>query len=395
VLLGVTSLFTDVATEMIFPLLPVFIAALGGGATFLGLIEGLADATSSLLKLASGYIAERTGRKKPLVVGGYAIASLVRPFVALATAPWHVLVVRVSDRVGKGLRSSPRDALIAASVHDGQTGRAFGFHNAMDHAGAVIGPVTATLLLGAGLPLRTVFWIAAVPGLFALLAVLLVPEGKADPKPEQEPGFTGGSQARKELAGKPGALPASFKSYCLILALFALGGSSDAFLVLRAKDVGVAVALLPLLWTAFNLSKLVSSYFGGSLSDRVPRIWLIVSGWVIYGLTYFGFAFVERAWQAWALFLVYGTYYGLTEPVEKALVKDLTTTAQRSRAYAIYNFVIGACALPAGLLTGYLWQSISPRVALATGAALAGGAACALVIWARRLTLVVGSDGRA
>jgi MFS family permease len=394
ILLGVTSLFTDIATEMVFPLLPVFIAALGGGATFLGLIEGLADATSSLLKLASGYFADRPGRKKPLVIFGYGLATLVRPFVALATKPWHVLVVRVTDRIGKGVRSSPRDALIAAAVPQADAGRAFGFHNAMDHAGAVIGPVTATLLLKFGLPLRTVFWLTAVPGVLALVAASIVRE----PAPAIEPGAAGAPAAEASTGAassdsaaapaRPGRLPNALKSYCAILTLFALGGSSDAFLLLRARDVGVGVALLPLLWTLFNLSKLLSSYFGGSFSDRAPRVFVIVAGWIVYALTYVAFAFASEAWHAWALFFVYGSYYGLTEPVEKALVRDVTSPELRARAYGLYNFVIGATALPAGLLTGWLWDRVSPAAALATGAALAGAASLLLLAWARQTRVV-------
>lgn len=400
ILLGITSLFTDVATEMIFPLLPVFISSLGGGATFLGLIEGLADATSSLLKLASGYLGDRPGRKKPLVMVGYGLATFVRPFVALATAPWHVLVVRVTDRIGKGVRSSPRDALIAAAVPHEDAGRAFGFHNAMDHAGAVIGPVTATLLLHFGVPLRTVFWLTALPGLLALASAAVVREPAAAREPADAatteldvPAQLGAAPVAPTpptptASPAPTRLPGPLKTYCAILALFALGGSSDAFLLLRARDLGVAVALLPLLWTLFNLSKLVSSYFGGSFSDRVPRVFVIVTGWVIYALTYLAFAFAREAWHAWVLFFVYGAYYGLTEPVEKALVRDLTNSELRSRAYGLYNFVLGACALPAGLITGWLWDHLSPFVALATGAALAGAASLLLLAWARRGAVV-------
>jgi len=397
ILLGVTSLFTDVATEMVFPLLPVFISSLGGGATFLGLIEGLADATSSLLKLAAGYLGDRPGRKKPLVLFGYGLATVVRPFVALATAPWHVLVVRVTDRIGKGVRSSPRDALIAAAVPHEDAGRAFGFHNAMDHAGAVVGPVTATLLLHFGVPLRTVFWLTALPGLLALVAAAVVREPAAASEGKSAAGARDPDVSAELVAAPPSPsaplpvatrLPPALKTYCAILALFALGGSSDAFLLLRARDLGVAVALLPLLWTVFNLSKLVSSYFGGSFSDRAPRVFVIVTGWSIYAFTYLAFAFAREAWQAWALFLVYGVYYGLTEPVEKALVRDLTSSELRSRAYGLYNFVLGACALPAGLITGWLWDHSSPFVALATGAALAAVASLLLLAWARRGTVV-------
>lgn len=389
ILLGVTSLFTDVATEMVFPLLPAFIVSLGGGATFLGLIEGLADATSSLLKLASGYWSDRPGRKKPLVIFGYGLATVVRPLVALATRPWHVLVVRVSDRVGKGVRSSPRDALIAAAVPHADAGRAFGFHNAMDHAGAVLGPVTATLLLKFGVPLRTVFWLTALPGLLALVAASIVREPAAASPNASATSPTGAESPTGVESPKPTArLPSALTSYCAILALFSLGGSSDAFLLLRARDVGVDLALLPLLWTLFNASKLVSSYFGGSFSDRAPRVFVIVAGWIVYALTYVAFAFATRAWHAWALFLVYGTYYGLTEPVEKALVRDITSAELRARAYGLYNFVVGACALPAGLIAGWIWDHVSPFAALATGSALAGAASLLLLVWARRRGIV-------
>jgi MFS family permease len=358
---------------MIFPLLPVFLASLGAGAAFLGLVEGLADATSSLLKLASGYVADRARRKKPLVLFGYGLAALVRPLVAIATAPWHVLAVRVTDRVGKGVRSAPRDVLIAGSVSKEETGRAFGFHRAMDHAGAVIGPLVATALLGLGWPLRRVFWVALVPGVASVLAVLTVRERHSGPA-EHEGAPAGAAPPR---------LPGSLRTYLAILLLFSLGNSSDAFLLLRAKDLGVPVASLPLLWTLFHVAKLVSSYLGGDWSDRIARPKLIVSGWMVYAATYLAFGVATQPWHVWALFVVYGSYYGLTEPAEKALVKDLAPPAARGRAYGFYNFIIGVSAVPAGLLTGWLWQTRSPLVALATGAGIAAVASAALVAWSQ------------
>lgn len=368
--LGATSFFADVGSEMIFPLLPVFVASLGASTTFLGLVEGLADATSSLLKLASGYVADHTRRKKPLVLFGYGTAALVRPLVALATAPWHVLAVRVTDRVGKGIRSAPRDVLIASSVSAEETGRAFGFHRAMDHAGAVVGPLIATALLGLGWPLRHVFWVALIPGVLSVIAVATVREPHVEvvaPEPAR--------------SGEPRRLPGSLRSYLAILLLFSLGNSSDAFLLLRAKDLGVPIASLPLLWTIFHVAKLVSSYLGGGWADRIARPKLIVTGWMVYGATYLAFGVATEAWHAWALFIVYGTYYGLTEPAEKALVKDLAPDAVRGRAYGFYNFIIGASAIPAGVLTGWLWQTWSPLVALATGAGVAAAASIALIVW--------------
>lgn len=370
--LGLTSFFADVGSEMVFPLLPVFIASLGASTAFLGLVEGLADATSSLLKLVSGYVADHVGKRKPLVVFGYGAAALVRPLVAIATAPWHVLAVRVTDRVGKGMRSAPRDVLIANSVAKEETGRAFGFHRAMDHAGAVVGPLVATALLGLGWHLRTVFWVALVPGVLSVLAVLTVREPKVEPR----------AASVGDPPAAPKRLPGSLRTYLAILALFSIGNSTDAFLLLRARDIGVPVASLPLLWTVFHVSKLVSSYLAGDWSDRIARPKLIVSGWMIYAATYLAFGVATKSWQAWALFIVYGTYYGLTEPAEKALVKDLAPTDARGRAYGFYNFIVGISAVPAGVLTGWLWQTWSPLVALATGAGIAAAASVALVVWA-------------
>ncbi len=370
--LGVTSFFADVGSEMIFPLLPIFVASLGASMTFLGFVEGLADATSSLLKLASGAVADHTGRKKPLVLFGYGVAALVRPLVALATAPWHVLAVRVTDRVGKGLRSAPRDVLIAGSVSKEETGRAFGFHRAMDHAGAVVGPLVATALLGLGWPLRSVFWAALVPGALSVIAVATVREPRIEiPAPEERPRV------------EPRHLPRELRSYFAILLLFSLGNSSDAFLLLRARDLGVPIAALPLLWAVFHVAKLVSSYLGGSWSDRIARPRLIVGGWAVYAGTYLAFGVANRAWQAWALFVIYGIYYGLTEPAEKALVKDLAPSAARGRAYGFYSFITGVSAVPAGVLTGWLWQRWSPLVALSVGSVIAAASSVALVIWAR------------
>jgi len=369
--LGFTSLFTDIGTEMIFPLLPAFVASLGAAPAFLGLVEGLADATSSLLKLASGYVAEGRSKKR-LVLFGYGLASLARPLVALATAPWHVLAVRLTDRVGKGIRTAPRDALIADAVPEDQVGRAFGFHSAMDHAGAVLGPLIATGLLALGWQVRSVFWFALVPGALAMLALLTVREPK--------PLALAENTARDEKAP---ALPKPLRRYFAILALFSLGNSSDAFLLLRAKELGVSVVSLPLLWAVFNGTKVLSARYGGAWSDSIQRTKLIVSGWAVYAVTYLAFGVARQAWQMWALFCVYGLYYGLTEPAEKALVRDLAPAQARGRAYGFYNFIVGVSAIPAGLLTGWLWQTWGPQVALVSGAVIALAASSALLILPR------------
>lgn len=373
-LLGVTSFFTDIGSEMIFPLLPVFVAdTLGGGAAFLGIIEGAADAVASLLKLFSGRAADRLPRRKPLVMVGYSLATFVRPLMAVATAPWHALVVRLLDRTGKGIRSSPRDALIADAADPGAVGRAFGFHRAMDHAGAVVGPLLATLLVALHVPIRSIFWTAAIPGLLALAALALVREAPRAPTPPAAPG----SQAK-------GALPSSLKSYLGILLLFSIGNSSDAFLLLRARELGIPLAVIPALWAVLHVSKLLWSYVGGVWSDGVPRVRLIIAGWVIFAATYLALAFADHAWHVWALVIVYGAFYGLSEPAEKALVKDLAPEAARGSSFGAYNFIVGVASLPASVLTGWLWSSWSPRVALTTGAAMALLAALLLLIWETR-----------
>lgn len=369
-LLGFTSLFTDVGTEMIFPLLPVFLTeALRAGPAYLGLVEGAADTVAALLKLASGFIADRTQRRKPLVLFGYGLASAARPFVALATRPWHVLAVRVTDRVGKGVRSSPRDALIADAAGE-HVGRAFGFHQAMDNAGAVVGPLLATGLIAMSLTIRQVFWIAVIPGAIATLLVALVREPKR-PTPTADPTATTKSKL----------LTPTLVSYLAILAVFSLGNSSDAFLLLRARSLGLTTAEIPVLWSVLNLSKVVWAYVGGDAADRIPRARLVAGGWVVYALVYLGLGRATEAWHVWALFVLYGVFYGLTEPVEKALLRDLAPADQRGRAYGAYNFVVGVTALPAGLLMGVLWRVVGAAHALEVGAALAGVSGVALLVW--------------
>jgi MFS family permease len=368
ILLGFTSLFTDVGTEMIFPLLPVFLTeVLKAGPAYIGLVEGAADTVSSLLKLASGVVADRVPRRKPLVLFGYGLASAVRPFVALATQPWHVLAVRVADRVGKGIRGSPRDALIADAAGD-RAGRAFGYQSAMDNLGAVVGPLLATALVALGFSLRGVFWVAVIPGAIATLLVLAVRE-PARPRSEAP------------RPGAPGVLTPTLTSYLVILGLFSLGNSSDGFLLLRARSVGLSTAQIPILWAALNASKVVWAWLGGDLADRIPRAPLIAIGWAVYALVYAGLGEATATWHVWALFIVYGIFFGLTEPVEKALLKDLVREDQRGRAYGAYNFVVGVTALPAGLLTGLLWRTWGPARALEVAAGLAGTAGVAILAW--------------
>jgi MFS family permease len=380
VALAAVSFLTDVSSDMTYPLLPVFLATvLGASATSVGAIEGAAETTASLLKLASGWWSDRVSRRKPLVVMGYTIASAIRPLIGLARSVGQVLSIRVADRVGKGIRTSPRDALIADSVDPAIRGRAFGFHRAADNAGAMIGPLLAfALLRWGGLHLRTVFLLTAIPGALAVLMLIFgvreVPRA-APPKEEQKLDL-------KTPLGR------RFWSYLGVLLLFTLGNSTDAFLILRAGQLGVSTALIPILWAMLSLIKAAASTPGGILSDRVGRKPLIVAGWFIYAAVYFAFGRAWAMWQAWALFAIYGLYFGLTEGVEKALVADLVPKDRRGAAFGWYNLALGIGALPASLLFGFIWDRWSSTAAFDFGAlvALAAAAGLAVMVPGRRLT---------
>jgi MFS family permease len=361
------SLLTDFSSEMIYPLLPVFLTAtLGAGPAVLGIVEGVAETTASLLKLFSGVWSDRTGRKKPLVLAGYGLSAAMRPLVGFATAWGHVLAVRFSDRIGKGIRTSPRDALIAASAPVDDRGRAFGLQRAMDHMGAVVGPLAAFLLLsGAGLPLRTVFFLSAIPGAAAVaVLVFLVRDHRASAAPPLG-----------EKLGD-GRLPPAFRRYLLIVGLFTLGNASDAFLILRAMEAGVPAAYVPLLWGAFHAVKSSLSVPAGILSDRWNRKKVVVAGWIVYAVTYAAWGFVRGpAWMV-ALFLVYGLYAAATEGVERALVADFIPPERRGTAYGWFHLVVGITAFPASVLFGaiWTWSGAGPAFGLSAGLALAASA---------------------
>ena len=354
---------------MIYPLLPLFLtASLGAGALVVGAIEGAAESVAALLKLASGWWSDRLARRKPLVVAGYALSSFARPLVAFVNSVPQLLVVRLVDRVGKGVRSSPRDALLANAVPASERGRAFGVHRAADHLGAVIGPLVAFALLGgAGLNLRTVFMLAAVPA--ALAVAVLVLGVRETPVARVIP------TAASASLGPAGALPRPFWGFVAAVLLFTLGNSSDAFLLLRARDLGIPTEDIPLLWALFHVVKVLSSVPAGSLSDRVGRRPLILGGWTLYALVYLGFGQATNAMQVWALFLAYGLYYGLTEGAEKALVADLVPAHRRGAAYGWYNLAIGIGAFPAALLFGLVWETAGAPAAFAMGATAAAVAA--------------------
>ncbi len=360
------SFLTDAATEMIYPLLPLFLSSvLGANASFIGAIEGTAESTAALLKLVSGWWSDKVNKRKPLVVLGYGIATFVRPFVALAQNAGQVLLIRVGDRVGKGIRTAPRDALLADSAAAGDRGRSFGFHAAADNAGAIIGPLMGFALLKWGhVGLRNVFWLAAIPGILAFIVLIVAVR-------EVAPRDTSGAASIEKLDTHTTGLGRRFWAYLFVILIFTLGNSTDAFLLLRANQLGVAVALAPVLWALLNFVKAAVGVWGGAASDRYGRKPLIVAGWTLYAFVYLGFALARVQWHAWALFAVYGLFYAMTEGTEKALVADLVPRLKRGAAFGWYNLAIGLGALPASLIFGAIWDRSGAPTAFLFGAALA------------------------
>ena len=373
--LGWTSLFTDAATEMIYPLLPVYLSrVLGASAVSLGIIEGVAEGLNSLLKVVSGYWSDRRAHRRPIVIAGYALSSMSRPLIALTTTWPQVLVIRALDRTGKGIRGAPRDALLARFATPSTRGRIFGFHQAMDHVGAIIGPLLATLVLFlASDRYRLLFALTAIPGAIAVASLFFVDEGSdARALAHQPPATKHEPSARHRVPGRLIALMG-------VLLIFSLGNSADAFLLLRLSDALGGAKYVPLLWAAIHVVKASLSTWGGALSDRLGRKQTIIAGWIVYALVYFGFATSTSAPAFIAWFLFYGVYFAFAEGPEKALVADLTPAERRGAAFGIYNATIGLGALIASILFGYLYDRFGATTAFTTGAALAGVAAVMLL----------------
>ncbi len=393
IMLGLVSLFTDVATEMIYPLVPVFVAALGSGAILLGVIEGVAESTASMLNLISGIISDKIRKRKLLVLIGYSLSSLVRPLTGLVSSGWQIILIRMFDRVGKGIRSSPRDALIASASDESNRGKSYGFHQAMDHIGAVLGPVLAiiTLLLlflvfgikDSTLALRWTFILAIIPGVLAVLTILLFVN-------ESVPENGEGKLFRFSLK----SIDSNFRNYLLIMILFTLGNSSDAFLLFRVQEAihksgavvdivtrivplnamvsgfgskaeqsnVINILFLPLVWAFFHIIKVIFATPMGALSDRIGRKIVINIGWAIYAFVYISFAlivFLSPGLQVLAtffLFAIYALFYAFTEGAGKAFVADLVSEEKRGTAFGLYNFSIGLSALPASLIFGFLYS---------------------------------------
>lgn len=377
-LLGWASFFTDAATEMIYPLLPVYLSrVLGVGAVSLGVIEGAAEGVNSLLKILSGRLSDRWSRRKPIVIAGYALSSLARPFIGVTTGWTQVLAIRVIDRTGKGIRGAPRDAMLAELATPGARGQVYGFHRAMDHAGAVVGPIVATLFLLAWPgEYRTLFALTLVPGALAVWMLFRVrePQGSRIVVPDARPA------SGPAHVDDGGALPAPLWAVLGIILVFSLGNSADAFLLLRLSSALGRDAYVPLLWSLLHVVKASLSVYGGALSDRVGRKAVIVAGWGVYAGVYVGFALAESA--AWLVtwFVVYGIYFGLTEGSEKALVADLAPAARRGTAFGYYNAALGLGTLLASVVFGLLYDRLGHVVAFGTGAGLAALAAVLLLV---------------
>ncbi len=378
--LSLVSLLNDTSSEIIYPLLPVFLfMTLGASPFYIGLIEGFSESVASVLKLFSGYLSDRFHRRKLPVLLGYCLAAVVRPLLAFVTSWQQVLAVRMTDRVGKGIRGAPRDALLAASVPREKRGLAFGFNRAADHLGAVIGPVIAFVLLSyiasdpesptAG-EYQQVFLFASIPVVIGLFVIIFFVHEETKPVKEFD---------TMPIKFSLGEFDGNFKRFLAVIALFTLSNSTDAFLLLRAQQAGIAPPMLPLLWMVLHFSKVISSLIGGDLSDKIGRKKMIVAGWVVYALVYAGFAFVDSPWQAWALFIAYGTYFGLSESTEKALVADLVVDEKRGTAYGFYNLAFGITVFPASLLFGLVWTAFGATAAFLASAAVSLIAAAALL----------------
>lgn len=360
---GLVSFFMDVSSEMIYPLVPLFLAnTLGINKSIIGLIEGIAESVASLLKGFFGWFSDKLGKRKPFMTIGYGISVLSRPIVALASSWQRVLGARIVDRFGKGMRTAPRDAIIAESVDHKHSARAFGFHRAMDTMGAVVGPLLAFIFLALfANDYRKVFWLSMVPGIIAVtLIILFITEKKRELKEPQRPKLT-----FKHFDWK-------FKYFIFITTLFALGNSSDAFLILRAQNLGMAVKTIPLVYLLFNLVYSVSSYPAGVVADKFGKKRVVLSGFILFALVYSGFAGCKTAGFIWLLFAFYGLFMGLTEGIQRGFLATIIPADFKATAFGIYNMAIGITMFPASLIGGWLWDNVSPSATFYFGAITAG-----------------------
>lgn len=370
---GFVSFFMDVSSEMIYPLVPLFLSSvMGVNKSVIGLIEGIAEATASLLKVFSGWFSDRIGNRKWLMAAGYGISALSRPIIALSSIWQHVLVFRFTDRLGKGIRTAPRDAIIAESTDKGSLGKAFGFHRSMDTLGAVVGPAIAFGLLALfANDFRLVFWLSMVPGVIAVLLIVLFITEKKHVKAT-------GKEAVK-LTFKH--FDWRFKSFVAIATLFAIGNSSDVFLILRAEQSGVSTYMIPLLYLTFTGVYTITAMPAGIIADKIGRKRVIVAGFMLFSIVYLGFAVFATAITVWGLFALYGLFMGITEGVQKAFLSTVIPSEFKATAFGIYNMSIGLALLPASIIAGLLWDKVSPSAPFYFGSATALLSALLFVVY--------------
>ena len=389
---GLTSFFNDTATEMAYWVLPAFLVSLGAGPAQLGVIEGIAESVAAFAKLFSGYLTDHIQRRKPPVVGGYFVANAVKPLLALATSWWHVLLIRFADRLAKGVRGAPRDVMVAESVGKERLGSAYGLIQSMDSAGAIAGPLIALFLL-AHSGIRSVFWVAAVPGaLSVLVAAFGIRETRRSRAlQESQPGSASLPQSSKRQTASdslPAAnLPAAFYVVLVATTLFSLGNSSDMFLVMRAQSVGIRIGLAPLLGLVFNVTYTLGSWPAGWLSDHFSRRWIGAAGYLIFAAVYFVFGRTQSGIAIWISMAVYGIYNALTQPVLKALVVETVAEETRGRALGVYFFITSVATLAASVVTGELWKHFGASVPFYASALLAVIAAATLIASVHRKPL--------
>ncbi len=385
--LGLVSLLTDISSEMIFTLVPLFLSnVLGAATTVIGFIGGLSESTDAIFRIFSGWLSDRIGRRKPLALLGYSISTIAKPFMYLANSWGLVMAIRFGDRVGKGIRSSPRDALVADSVSVEKRGRGFGLHRAMDTVGAAIGLVIAAVIIyqvqggGFELGLETYQWlvlVGTIPAVLAILVLLFFVRERWRKLPQNS--AKGNINQGKLNKG----FDIRFKIFLVIMAVFTLGNSSDFFVILRAQNLEAPLVQVTLMLVLFNVTYAAISWPAGRLSDKLGRRRIIAFGWAIYALAYIGFALASSLWQIWLLFALYGIYYGIVEGVARAFVADLVPAEKRGTAYGLYHGVIGLTLLPASLIAGWLWDAVNPAAPFYFGAGLAFVAMLGLMVLVR------------